>query len=126
MRICLLSNKRLIWRCLFCLVFLFWGLGRPARAGADEFLAHYSRGLNLYKAEKYHEAIAEFEAAYAQKQLPRTLFNIARTYLKLGKAKEALTYFQRYKELEPSPPPSIQSLVTEGVEQAQELLGGIS
>lgn len=131
MRICPLSNKRLIRRFLFCLrlvvlVSLGLGLGRPAPAAADKFLEHYSRGLSLYKGEKYQEAIAEFEAAYAQKQLPRTLFNIARTYLKLGKAKEALTYFQRYKELEPSPPPSIQSLLTEGVEQAQKLLAAMS
>ena len=37
----------------------------PAPAAADKFLEHYSRGLNLYKAEKYEEAITEFEAAYA-------------------------------------------------------------
>ena len=102
------------------------GLLIPAAASADEFLEHYTRGLNLYKAEQYDPAIKEFEAAYAQKQFPRTLFNIARSYLKLGKAQEALTYFKRYKELEPSPPASIQNLVTEGVEQAQKLLDALA
>lgn len=98
----------------------------PAAAVADEFLERYTRGLNLYKAEQYGPAITEFEAAYAQKQLPRTLFNIARSYLKLGKAQEALTYFKRYKELEPNPPASIQNLLTEGVEQAQKLLDAMA
>lgn len=123
MRICLLSSKRLFRGVLLCLLF---GLSWPTAAPADEFLEHYSRGLNLYKAEQYVEAIGEFEAAYAQKQLPRTLFNIARSYLKLGKAQEALTYFKRYHELEPNPPQSIQNLLNEGIEQAQKSLAALS
>ena len=118
-----MSSKRLFRSALLCLVV---GLSGPTGAAADEFLEHYSRGLNLYKAEQYAQAISEFEAAYAHKQLPRSLFNIARSYLKLGKAQEALTYFKRYKELEPSPPPSIQSLLNEGVEQAEKLLAALS
>ena len=119
MKICLLFSKRLIWRCVFCLLL---GLMVPRAVAADEFMDHYSRGLTLYRTEQYQESIAEFEAAYAKKQLPRTLFNIARAYLKLGKAQEALNYFRRYQELEPHPPESIQTVVTEGVAQAQKLL----
>lgn len=122
MRICLLSSKRLFRGYLLLLFLAVVSTLLPRTAAADEFLERYSRGINLYKAEKYVEAISEFEAAYAHKQLPRTLFNIARSYLKLGKAQEALTYFKRYKDLEPSPPQSIQNLVSEGVEQAQKMI----
>src|SRR5262245_37910126 len=62
-----------------------------ARGRGDEALrAHHDQGMRLYRDRQYTDAIEEFEAAYALRQLPRLLYNIARSYFQLGRAREAL------------------------------------
>lgn len=99
---------------------------RPAQPKSSKgFQHHYDRAIELYQSERYSSAIEEFKAAYAVKQLPRVLFNIGQAHLKLGEAKEALSYYERYLQLEPKPPPEIQSKLEANMAQARAMLSAL-
>ncbi|MCP4599762.1 MAG: tetratricopeptide repeat protein [Proteobacteria bacterium] len=53
-------------------------------------------GIQLFQAEKYTEAIAKFEQAYAIIPDANILFNIARCYQLLGDKSVAIEYFNRF------------------------------
>ena len=81
-------------RALAAIVFLA-SLAGPVVAG-EPFQEHYDRGVKLYGERDYGQAIEEFQAAFAIRQLPRLLFNMAQAHRKLGHAGEALGLYQRY------------------------------
>jgi len=74
------------------LVFL---LVRPAHAEGT-FSDHYDRAQALIEGDQYSEALKELEAAYAIRQLPRLLRDLALAHRRLGNAKEALSYDRRF------------------------------
>jgi tetratricopeptide (TPR) repeat protein len=82
----------------------------PAPAGVDapdpaaEARAAYRRGADLYRAGRYREAIAEFEAAERLKESPALQFNIGQSWEKLGDVEAALAAFARYLRLDPRAP----------------------
>lgn len=107
---------------LLAVVFALAATGTPRGAQADNFDRHYKRGLSLYQQKDYAGAIAEMSAAYEERQLPRILLNIGQAYRKMGKAREALTFYERWLKAEPDAPPNIQSEIKSYITQTQALL----
>jgi hypothetical protein len=70
----------------------------PVRADSTTFDEHVARGQQLYLARDYERAIAELEAAYALRPVNRLLFNLGMAYRKLGDARMALSFFERYRD----------------------------
>lgn len=91
-------------------------------AHADTFDRHYRRGLALYQQKDFAGAVVEMSAAYDERQLPRLLLNIGQAYRKLGKAREALIYYERYLKADPDAPPTLQAEIRSYIAQSQALL----
>ena len=73
------------------------GMVSPAAAQeAETFEVVIARAQERYGAEDYEGAIEDFKRAYEIKKVSNLLYNIARTYEKLGKFEEALTYYERF------------------------------
>jgi len=85
---------------------------------ASEARAAYRRGADLYRAGRYREAIAEFEAAERLKPSPALQFNIGQSWEKLGDVEAALAAFARYLRLDP------QASNREAVERNVKVLEG--
>jgi tetratricopeptide (TPR) repeat protein len=71
---------------------------RPARATPTLFERQVSAAQKLYVAGDYAGAIHELESAYQLKSDPRILFNLGKAHRKLGHTREALAYFERYRD----------------------------
>lgn len=68
-----------------------------APAGGEvEGRARFSRGIELYKENNFHAALAEFRAAYAAAPSWRIQFNLGQTLYQLQDYAGALTAFERY------------------------------
>ena len=91
-------------------------------ARADSFDRHYKRGNSLYEQREYEAAITEMQAAYQERQLPRLLLNIGQAYRKMGKAREALAYYERYLKAEPDAPAALQTELRAYMAQTRALL----
>jgi tetratricopeptide (TPR) repeat protein len=72
--------------------------GDDATARAKEAFA---AGQQLYKAGRYAEAVARFEAAYAAKPHPSIFFNIAKSWEQLDEVAKALRAFKDYLRADP-------------------------
>jgi hypothetical protein len=72
--------------------------GDDATARAKEA---FTEGQKLYKAGKYADAVARFEAAYAAKPHPSILFNIAKCWEQLDEVAKALRSFKDYLRADP-------------------------
>ena len=75
-------------------VVLLCGAAREARA--DESQDHAGRAALLADHEQYRDALAELEAAYALRQSPSLLFEMARMHERLGDARRALESYERF------------------------------
>ena len=82
----------------------------------------YQKALALYDEGRYEEALAGFQGAYARRQMPWLLLNIGRTVQRLGRPKEAIGYYERYKKADPNIDPETERRVNKYIEQAQALL----
>jgi hypothetical protein len=71
-------------------------------AGADEYQTHCDRAQALFDVELYAQALVEWKSAYAVRQEPRRLYDMARAYQKLGRDRDASTLYRRYLVAEPS------------------------
>ena len=112
-----LSNSLLV------LFFLVGWLGLSERAAsADDFSEHYNRGMKLYEDKSYDEAVTELQKAYEIRQLPRLLLNIGTVFRKMGKAREALSYYELYLKAEPNPPRKIRKELDEFIPATRALL----
>lgn len=112
-----LSNSLLVLFCLVC----WLGLGER-EACADDFTDHYNRGMKLYEDKSYEEAVTELQKAYEIRQLPRLLLNIGTVFRKMGKAREALSYYELYLKAEPNPPRKIRKELDEFIPATRALL----
>src|SRR5215831_5920982 len=79
----------------------------------NEARIHYKKGNHWFDATAYADAIDEYEAAYKLFPSPRFLYNIAQAYRLKGDAKNAVVYYQRFVEAQPT---------GEGVKEAREFL----
>jgi hypothetical protein len=76
--------------------FLCISLFAASFAVADARHDEYSRGVELFAADRYPEAIVEFKKAYERKPRAMILFNIAQAYRKDGHFEDALVYYRRF------------------------------
>lgn len=83
---------------------------------------HYTKGVKLYKEELFDEALTEFQAAYAARQMPLLLVNIGRTMQKLGRPKEALSHYERFLRAEPKMDPDTKKRVEDYIVQVKALI----
>jgi tetratricopeptide (TPR) repeat protein len=83
-------------------------LGGAARAGGGDdpdvqaARRHFKRGIELYQADSYEAAIAEFRTAAELKPSPAFDYNIGRCYDRLERWQEAADAYQRYIDAEPN------------------------
>ena len=84
---------------------------------------HHDKAVNYYNQQYYEEALSEFQAAYAARQMPLLLINIGRTLQKLGRPKEAINYYERFQQAESKPDPAVQAKVSDYLNQARALVG---
>lgn len=72
--------------------------GDAAAEQADREVArvHFERGVALYEAGSYQEALDEFQAAYEAQPHPAVLVNIANCYARTNRPVRALDAFERY------------------------------
>jgi hypothetical protein len=114
-------SSRFLLILILCLGLVTPAWARPGDREA-EFERQYKRGVALYKAEKYQEAVEALQAAYAIKQLPRLLLNLGQAHRKLGHAREALGYYEFYLRVEPNPRPEIKTELDGYIAQTRAML----
>jgi hypothetical protein len=88
-------------RLLFAASLLFtMSLSAPAGAAGPRngAKAHVEEGARKYRAERYADALAAFEEAYALDPAAVLLFNIAQCYRQLGDDERALARYRQYLE----------------------------
>lgn len=114
---------------LSALVLLFTLLGGTAQAVPEDACIkdekckeHYTKGVKLYKEELFDEALTEFQAAYAARQMPLLLVNIGRTMQKLGRPKDALSHYERFLRAEPKIDPETKKRVEDYITQVKALI----
>jgi tetratricopeptide (TPR) repeat protein len=95
-------------------------IAAPARA-QDAFSDHYQRGEALAANEQYVEAARELEAAFAIRQPPRLLYELAQVYRKLGNAPRALDYYRRFLIAEPQIGPEARQEMQQEMVRLQQL-----
>jgi hypothetical protein len=84
-------------RCSSIALLLALAFAGPARADdAAEAKVHYREAVRLYRAQKYREAIGEFENAYRKKPHGNIQFNLAQCREKLGEWPAALRGYHDY------------------------------
>ena len=74
---------------------------------ADETSAareHAQKGKAFMDLGKYNEAAAEYEAAYADKQDPTLLLNLAQAYRMAGNGNKAVFFYRKYLQHVPKSP----------------------
>ncbi len=57
---------------------------------------HFKTGVKLFDEEKYSEALAEFEQAYALKPHPLVLYNLATAHRALSQYDQAVDFYNRF------------------------------
>lgn len=87
---------------IFAGVLGLWLCGQSPAWAKDEFLSHYEKASESYKAGHYADAIAEYEQAYRLRQLPRLRLMMGKAHLKLGHSEEALQHFDWFLHTNPS------------------------
>lgn len=83
--------------------------------------ANYDQAVALFEGGRFEAALPKFQAAYAQRQMPWLLINIGRTLHRLGRPREALTYYERYKAAESKPDAETQDRLEKYIAQAKAL-----
>lgn len=83
------------------------GFGRcaaaaPAATAADaQAREAFARGEQLFKSQRYAEAVAAFEEGNRQKPSPAFLFDLALTYRAMGEPARAIDYYRQYLKAKP-------------------------
>jgi len=83
----------------------------------EEFERHVARGAELYKTEKYHEALEQFRQARNIVDHPKLSYKIGRTLEQLDRCAKARSAYQRYLDYE--------DLAEDGRDNANERLEGL-
>ena len=65
---------------------------------------HAQKGKAFMDLGKYSEAAAEYEAAYADKQDPTLLLNLAQAYRMAGNGNKAMFFYRKYLQHAPKSP----------------------
>lgn len=94
----------------------------PAPPPIDEFEQHYQAGASLYEAGWFLAAAERLQAAYRIHPMPTLLINIGQAFRKAGFAQQALSYYERFLQVEPNPPPDVRAEVASFIAHAQASL----
>jgi hypothetical protein len=92
-------------------------------ARADEFQDHLDHAGTLAQADRYKEALAELDAAYALRQSPRVLYMMAKVHQRLGDAKAALASYESFLTADADPDPRFRSDAQDQAAKLKHLLG---
>ncbi|MBK6685124.1 MAG: PEGA domain-containing protein [Deltaproteobacteria bacterium] len=76
-------------------------LGPDAGSPEAKYEARIQAGRAAYSKSDYEGAIEEFKAAFDLKATPSALYNIAKSYEKMGRYEEAIDNYQQYLDLDP-------------------------
>lgn len=80
---------------ILLLPLLSTAVAEPLRCGPDpQCRFHLDRGIALDREQKYELALAEFQAAYRRQPDPWVAVNVGRTFHKLGRFAEALSWYR--------------------------------
>jgi tetratricopeptide (TPR) repeat protein len=87
------------------------GLSARAEAPPPAAKAHFEAGSAYYSAERWAEAISEFQEAYRLSHFPELLLDMARAETHLGKEVEAISHLEAYVAARPdaSDTPSVRA-----------------
>lgn len=124
-------SARLVSRWIFggLLLFLLLGSGRALALPEDACIKdekckeHYSKAVKFYKDEYFDDALTEFQAAYSARAMPLLLVNIGRTMQKLGRPKDALSYYERFLAAESRIDPETKARIDGYIVQVKALIG---
>ncbi len=83
--------------------------------------SRYDKAVQLFEGGRYEAALPEFQSAYERRQMPWLLINIGRTLHRLGRPREALEHYERYKQAESRPDPETQERLEKYITQAKAL-----
>ena len=78
------------------LVFLTFPWSVAFAADLSKARDHYTKGTRAYELGLWDEAIAEYMAAYKEKDDPALLFNLGQAHRLAGHASEALRFYKTY------------------------------
>lgn len=86
---------------------------------------HYEQGNVLFRAGRYAEAAAQLELSYAAVPATTTLYSVALSYARAGKAVDAVRTLRRYLDLPDCVEQSAQSTIgcTNRRAEAEQMLG---
>jgi len=78
------------------LIFALQGQARAETADREVARVHFERGVALYEAANYRDALDEFQAAYEAQPHPAVLVNIANCFARTDRPIRAIRGFERY------------------------------
>jgi outer membrane receptor for ferrienterochelin and colicin len=96
------------------LVPLILGLLVARLASADarsEARGHFRRGMEAIAAGRYDEGIVELERAYELLPHPNVLYNLGRAHAEAGHLEQAIAYYTRYVQTDPSDRAETEALI---------------
>ncbi len=82
---------------------------------------HYDQAVKLFEGGHFEASLPEFQLAYERRQMAWLLINIGRNLHRLGRPREALDYYERYKQAETKPDPETQDRIEKYIAQARAL-----
>lgn len=83
--------------------------------------SRYDKAVQLFEGGRYEAALPEFQSAYERRQMPWLLINIGRTLHRLGRPREALDHYERFKAAESRPDADTVDRLEKYIAQAKAL-----
>lgn len=93
-----------------------------ADAATEEARRHFLKGQQLFDVGRWDEAAAEFEQAYAARNDPIFIYNMAQAFRRKGDAKRALELYKNYLIKAPRSPqrPEVEERIAALQQQVEE------
>ena len=83
---------------------------------------HYEQAVRLFESGRYEGALGSFQAAYQRRQMPWLLINLGRTLHRLGRPRDALQYYDRFRQAEARPDAETAARLEKYTAQARTLV----
>lgn len=83
---------------------------------------HYEQAVKQFESGRYELALGSFQAAYQRRQMPWLLINLGRTLHRLGRPREALQYYDRFRQAEARPDAETAARLEKYTAQARTLV----
>lgn len=105
---------------------LLWASEAGAQVDVQGAGAAYTRGVAALHANRYGDAVIEFEASYQLNPIPRVLYNLALAYRGAGRHLRAVEAFERYLQEQPAIPVDRRDAVAREVQELRGRVGVIA